>query len=154
MAAALFALVAGAATAPAGDLYKWRDANGVLHFSDSPPAEAGKKVETRQVEEGGGGDFDVMKNYPKGGGTSPAARRPAVVTLYTTARCKYCKAAKAFLSARGIPYSEYDVESNVSARMEANRLNPEGGVPVAVINGATVVGFSEASYQRALAGGN
>ena len=37
MFAGLALLVAVAAPAVAGELYQWKDANGVTHYSDSPP---------------------------------------------------------------------------------------------------------------------
>ena len=36
------------ATASAGNVYKWKDANGVTQYSEKPPA--GQKYESRQVE--------------------------------------------------------------------------------------------------------
>lgn len=41
-----------AGTAGAADLYKWKDANGVTHYSESPPA--GQKFEARRIDSRGG----------------------------------------------------------------------------------------------------
>ena len=41
-------LLLASATASAGTVYKWKDANGVTQYSEKPPA--GQKYEARQVE--------------------------------------------------------------------------------------------------------
>ena len=43
-------LLLASATASAGTVYKWKDANGVTQYSEKPPA--GQKYEARQVENG------------------------------------------------------------------------------------------------------
>ena len=45
----LCALLFASGAASAGPVYKWKDANGVTQYSESPPA--GKKYETREVAE-------------------------------------------------------------------------------------------------------
>lgn len=45
-------VLAGAATASAGNLYKWKDANGVTQYSERPPA--GQTYETRRLTPSGG----------------------------------------------------------------------------------------------------
>lgn len=44
----LSALLLASATASAGNVYKWKDANGVTQYSEKPPT--GQKYEARQVE--------------------------------------------------------------------------------------------------------
>ena len=41
-------LLLASATASAGNVYKWKDANGVTQYSEKPPT--GQKYEARQVE--------------------------------------------------------------------------------------------------------
>ncbi|UHQ22642.1 DUF4124 domain-containing protein [Lysobacter sp. 5GHs7-4] len=43
------ALLALALPAAAGEVYQWKDANGVTHYSDSPPANQGN-VKGRQIQ--------------------------------------------------------------------------------------------------------
>ncbi len=38
------------------------------------------------------------------------------IVMYTTPWCRDCKAAKRFLSERGIPYEEVDIEQSEEAR--------------------------------------
>ena len=38
-----------ASTAPAGQVYRWVDDDGTVHFSDDPPADARKDAESREL---------------------------------------------------------------------------------------------------------
>lgn len=72
------------------------------------------------------------------------------VELYITSWCGYCRQAREFLHARGIPFVEYDIERDANAARRKQALNGGPGVPVAVINGQVVVGFSHSIYEDAL----
>lgn len=74
------------------------------------------------------------------------------VTVYTTSWCPYCKKAKDFLVAKGVAFTEYDVEADRAAKRDKDRLAPGAGVPVAVIDGRVIEGFSAKHYERALQG--
>jgi glutaredoxin len=50
--------------------------------------------------------------------------------MYTTRRCPACIAAKQYFARRGVPYTEFDVESNGAARSEFDKL---GGHAVPLI---------------------
>lgn len=80
----------------------------------------------------------------------PAAKKPNSVEIYTTAWCPACKKAKRWLAERGIAYKEYDIEKNPASALRMNKLGGGGGVPFAVINGETVLGFDANAYQAAL----
>jgi glutaredoxin len=73
--------------------------------------------------------------------------------LYTTPWCGYCKKARAFLSAQGVPYHEHDIDSDPQAAQRHRLLNPKGSVPVLDLEGVVVIGFGDESYASALARG-
>ncbi|MDF1555268.1 MAG: glutaredoxin family protein [Deferrisomatales bacterium] len=79
-------------------------------------------------------------------------RRICQVEVYTTSWCPYCRKAKEFFVSRGVPFTEYDVEADPAAAREKDRLAPGAGIPVAVIDGRVIQGFSAARYERALSG--
>ena len=58
---------------------------------------------------------------------------------------------KEFLSGKGIPYQDHDVNSDPSAAQEAIKLTGQNGVPVTVIDGKTVVGFNEPRLEELIA---
>ena len=58
---------------------------------------------------------------------------------------------KEFLSRKGIPYQDHDVNSDPSAAQEAIKITGQNGVPVTVIDGQTVVGFNEPRLEQLIA---
>lgn len=88
---------------------------------------------------------------------SPEVRsilRQVDVELYETAWCKYCKKTRAFLDRSGVSYRAYDIEADETAKLRRVRLAPGTGVPVTVVDGQTIQGFSEqalnAAFQNAI----
>jgi glutaredoxin len=57
------------------------------------------------------------------------------VRLYTTNWCRDCRAAKQFLNAHGIPYTEIDVDANPAASAEVIEHVGKRAVPQLVIDG-------------------
>ena len=78
------------------------------------------------------------------------SKKDTQVELYTTSWCPYCRKAESFLSANGIPFVSYDIEKDKAAAARKKQLDQRKGVPLAVINGQVVYGFSERSYRAAL----
>jgi len=74
------------------------------------------------------------------------------VELYTTSWCPYCQKARDFFRTRGISFTEYDIEKNEEAAQRKRQMDSRGGVPLVVIDGRTIAGFSEAAYEKALKG--
>lgn len=71
-----------------------------------------------------------------------AAQRAEVrVVLYTTRWCPVCNHARSWLSARGIPYQERDVETSPAAAATHRRLNGARTVPVIDVEGRILIGF-------------
>jgi glutaredoxin len=75
------------------------------------------------------------------------------VHLYATSWCGYCAKARAFFDANGVRYQDHDVESDPAAKAEKDRLSPNSGVPVVLIDGKVVSGFNPQGYGRALSQG-
>jgi glutaredoxin len=127
----LFALIF---TLPAQAEVIWVDADGNSHFIES---------ETDNPT--------LMENREK----SPASannKKTAQVDLYITSWCPYCKKAIAFMLKNNIAFKEYDIERDLDAAARKESIDPGySGVPLAVINGTAIRGFSEAKYQKALA---
>jgi glutaredoxin len=126
------------------EIYKWTDADGKAHFSASKPAHSAS-IENRQ-------DLEVKSPQPAPAGDSKAQSTAPQVDLYITSWCPYCKKAIAFLRKNSIAFTAYDIEQDSDAAARKKNLDPGyGGIPLAVINGTTIRGFSESSYQQALA---
>ena len=57
------------------------------------------------------------------------------VQVYTTAWCRDCRAAKKFLDAHGVAYTEIDVDANPAASAEIIHHAGKRAVPQLVIDG-------------------
>ena len=127
----------------AQQMYKWKDAEGVVHYSDTPPPAKEKKVEVK--------DFSAPAMTPPV--ALPYALAQAVksnpVTLYTTPNCGPCDQARKALFDRGVPFSEKTVGSDA----DRARLTAAGGqdtVPFIVVGRKTLAGYGVAELQAAL----
>lgn len=84
-----------------------------------------------------------------------AAAGEPTVTIYTTSWCGVCRKAKAFLSSRGVPFLERDVEKDAGAEVElqaraaAAGLMPQG-VPVIDVAGELMMGFDARALEALL----
>jgi glutaredoxin len=104
---ALFAALTAAIAAPAAAQYRWVDANGKVHYGDTPPRDA------KDVRSLGKGSVPAAGDASAG---LPFELRRAVdrapVVLYTAPDCQPCVPAAALLRERGVPFAERTVVSN------------------------------------------
>ena len=73
------------------------------------------------------------------------------VTIYSTPTCHFCHAAKDFFTANHVPYTEYNVASDLEKRKEMIEKSGQMGVPVIAVDGKYVVGFDEGRLRELLA---
>ncbi|HEY7758498.1 MAG TPA: glutaredoxin family protein [Burkholderiales bacterium] len=130
----LMLLAVGACTLPAAAaVYKWTDADGRVHYSDSPPSDrkaAQVKIKVNSIS--GPAVVSALKGGP------PAAKER--VRIYTTTWCGYCKKAKAQLAARQVAFDEIDVEASDSGRREFASLGGRG-VPMILVGSQRMDGY-------------
>ena len=74
--------------------------------------------------------------------------------VYSTAWCGYCKRAKAWLTARNVPFVAKDVETEpaaaeeLEAKKQAAGMGGQGGVPVIDVGGQLIHGFDVPALER------
>ena len=125
------------------EIYKWTDAKGKSHFSGSKLANPAS-VENRN-------ELEAKSMQPARPDNDNHVMSPQV-DLYVTSWCPYCKKAIAFLRKNNIAFNAHDIEQDINAATRKKELDPGySGIPLAVINGAAIRGFSEGAYQQALA---
>ena len=85
-------------------------------------------------------------------GAAVSKSDPAVpqVEIYVTSWCPYCKKAENFFRTQGNPFTSYDIEKDSAAARRKEDLDRSGGVPLVIINGQKIHGFSENAYREAL----
>ncbi len=126
------------------EVYKWQDAQGVLHFSDKPPAEG----QAEQVVVRPANSFRGMPVEPAPEATPPAkpSGKGKSVVMYSADWCGYCRKARSYFQANGVSFRERDVDKDPAARAEYERLGGSG-LPLILVGGKRLNGFSEASFR-------
>ncbi len=84
-----------------------------------------------------------------------ANRKSNDVVVYSTSWCGYCRKAKAWLTKKGIPFTEKDIEKDSGAAAElAGKAAAAGvqpnGVPVIDARGTLILGFDQARLEQVL----
>jgi glutaredoxin len=135
------ALAPGAVSAQ--QLYRWTDATGRVHVTDTPPPptarEVQKKIFKGSVVDTDQPPFELSK-----------AMKDAPVTLYTSPSCKDpCAQARAALNRRGVPFKEI-VVWNPETNAELQRVAGAAAVPTLTVGGTVQKGFEQGAFDRAL----
>lgn len=155
IAVILLHLAAGAATA---EMYKWTDKSGAIHITDYPPPGGGGKpmnlesIRINRVESpaaGAASPGEGPRPSPAPGAASRDREYPRV-EVYGTSWCPACRHARDYFRSAGIPFDDYDVETDKNARARMDRLGGGSGVPAIVIGGRVIRGFSREWCERAL----
>jgi glutaredoxin len=127
-------------------VYKWTDPSGKTHYGDSPPDDA-KKQELKIRIPSYDGPVEVRDWAAVIHKKSPqAAPEPDRITMYSTDWCPHCKNARNYFNAKGIRFTEYNVETSETGRKEYEALGG-GGVPVILVGSKVMRGFSPRSFE-------
>jgi glutaredoxin len=137
-------MVLGSSGALAQQMYKWKGADGVVHYSDTPPP----KDKKAEVKDFSGATAQMTPAVPL-----PYALAQAVkanpVTVYTTGDCGPCDQAKNALRDRGVPFSEKTVSTDAD-RARLAQASGNAKVPFITIGSKTLSGYGAGELQAAL----
>jgi glutaredoxin len=130
--------------AQAAQIYRWTDANGGVHYSNTPPPLSATSVEhknlvgnTIDTSELPYGVRQTVKNFP--------------VTLWVNDCGKTCDDARALLTKRGIPYTSLNPEDSKQNAAFKKLTNGRMELPVLVIgNLQTLNGYEPSAWNQAL----
>jgi glutaredoxin len=78
------------------------------------------------------------------------AAQMAPVLLYTTARCDACDQGRALLRERGIPFTEYTVNTAEDEKRLHQVSGGKGELPLLLVGKRKITGFQAAAWQEAL----
>ena len=146
----LFCLLALALLLPmssgGGELYKWVDDKGTIHYGDKPP----KKAELQQINGNitsfKSVDVEPFKYDPTLVTTNSNSKAKSVI-MYSTSWCGYCKKARSHFTRNNIPFREFDIEKSKQAAKDYKKLKGRG-VPVILIGKQRMNGFSANAFDK------
>ncbi|WP_290580470.1 glutaredoxin domain-containing protein [Ketobacter sp.] len=125
------------------EIYKWVDDKGRVHFGDAP--RKNQAVETIQLEVN---TYESV-SYDDVEFAEPSVRKPLnqKITMYSTSWCGYCTKARQYFTSNNIPFTEYDIEKNPSARRAYDAMGAKG-VPVILVGKKRMNGFSQQGFEN------
>lgn len=128
--------------AQAGELYRWVDAQGKVHYGDVIPADAAK-VERKKIS----GAVSQNEDFPY---EARLAQQNFPVTLYVTNGCGApCDQARSMLEKRGIPFSEKLLQTK--AEIDAFKaLSGSDGAPTLAVGRTFLKGFQPEQWHSEL----
>ena len=134
VAATLAAAIAcGVATA---QTYRWVDAQGRVHYTQTPPPPGAKDVQRKNLGQSGAAASADL----------PYATRMAAqnfpVKLYTQDKCRPCDDARASLVKRAVPFSEVTVVSQKDLD-EVQSISGKAELPLLIVGSVHQSGFQE-----------
>ena len=141
------ALISGVA---AQQVYRIVGPDGRVSFSDKPPVDA---ASPRAAAAPAPGQAGAGAAIASAGGSLPfelrqvAAKFP--VTLYTGTACGPCGAGKAYLTGRGVPFTEKTVNSNEDIDA-LQRLASDNSLPLLTVGGQQIKGYSDSEWGQFL----
>jgi hypothetical protein len=123
----------------AGELYRWVDSSGVVHYSDVPSNNA-EKIDSRKFS--GGGMPGENLSYE-----TRRAQQNFPVTLYVADGCgEMCNQARSLLNKRGIPFSEKWLRTKQDVDDFRHLSGFDGVVPVLAIGKNFLKGFLDTQW--------
>jgi glutaredoxin len=150
----LFVSLSVSSPAIAGEFYKWKDKDGNVFFSDTPPG--GVNAEVIPLKEEPSSNFKttpkVNSPQPKSGITE--VKRPyssIKVIMYITSWCGYCRKAREYLQSLRVNLVEYDIERDPSKEKEMlSKSGGSKGVPLIDVEGIIIRGYSQSAIKDAV----
>jgi glutaredoxin len=132
----------------AGEVYRWVDDDGTVHFSEHPPDDADLDAESRElnpedVNTAESIDVERVESRVESGDEADNAE----VVMYSASWCPICDKARAYFESNGIPFQEYDVEQSKKGKRVYQRMDVSG-VPVIIVGDRRMVGFSPEGFER------
>jgi hypothetical protein len=141
--AAMFVGAMLAVALPAGaELYKWVDADGNVHYTDTPPPTGAKKSERKKLTD--------KPSAPAVPYALQQAMKNAPVTLYTYDCGEGCAKAGALLAKRGIPFTTKDPLDPATREEMKKATGGEEVAPVLLVGRRALKGFEEGAWNGAL----
>ena len=144
-----------ATSAISGEVYKWRDKDGNIIFSDTPPP-PGVEVEIKEFKEKASDGPKVKENInlPRPKSESFKEKRSysdVHVIMYMTSWCPYCDKARTYLRSLDVNLVEYNIEQDKKKREEMLvKSGGSRGVPLIDVEGIIIRGYNPDALKAAI----
>ena len=142
-----------ASSAVSGEIYKWKDKDGNVVFSDTPPP-PGVNAEIKEFKEDATERLKTNENSQKPQNESVKEKRAygdIHVIMYMTSWCPYCVKARNYLRSLDVNLIEYDIERDKSKREEMlSKSVGSTGVPLIDIEGIIIRGYNPDALRGAI----
>ena len=114
-----------------------------MQFSDTPPAMGA--VKAFAIQDDPAAEANSTTNVNSDNQQQPTDKHRVV--MYSATWCSVCKKAKKWFAEQGIRYREYDIENNAKGRRDYKKLKGRG-VPIILLDGSRLNGFSSKSFMK------
>jgi glutaredoxin len=142
------------APAIAGEFYKWKDKDGNVFFSDTPPVGVSPEVITFKDEPATNSITTPKVNSPRPKSGITEEKRPYTdikVIMYITSWCGYCRKAREYLQSLLVDLVEYDIERSPSSEKEMlSKSGGAKGVPLIDVEGIIIHGYNPGVIKDAI----
>lgn len=146
-------LTATAAAQTTTTLYKSIGPDGKVIYSDQPDprAQTSKRLtfENLPASPLSAETQAYLEQLQKSAEQRASAASQDDVVLFSAVWCGYCKHAKNYLASKRVVYREFDIDTKQGLAAYA-QAGGRSGVPLLVVNGQRVSGFSSAAYDAVL----
>jgi len=147
-------------SAVSGEIYQWKDKDGNVVFSDTPPP-PGINAEIRQFKEDTTERPRAKENLPRAKENPQRPKREALkekrpygdiqVILYMTSWCPYCAKARNYLRSLDVHLTEYNIERDKDRKEEMlSKSGGSTGVPLIGVEGTIVRGYNPDALKAAI----
>jgi len=126
-----------------GEVYRWVDRAGKVHYSDTPPPANIHDVERKKLS----APVTLNEDIPY---EAQRAQQNFPVTLYVTSGCGTpCDQARSLLNKRGVPFTEKSL--NTQEEIDSFfKMSGSNGAPTLAVGKAYLSGFIEARWNKEL----
>jgi len=149
----LVTFISPASNAVSGEIYRWKDRDGNIVFSDTPPP-LGVSAEKKEFKEESTERPKTKGYFQKSESERVEEKRPyrdIHVIMYMTSWCPYCVKAKFYLLSLDVNLVEYNIERDKSKRDEMLiKSGGSKGVPLIDVEGIVIRGYSPETIKAAI----
>jgi len=149
----LLTILSPTSSAVSGEIYKWKDKDGNIVFSDTPPP-PGVNAEKKEFKEESTEKPKTKEYFPRSTSERVEEKRPyrdIYVIMYMTSWCPYCVKAREYLRSLDIHLIEYNIERDKSKRDEMlSKSEGSTGVPLIDVEGIIIRGYNPSALRAAI----